>query len=34
MCNSQDYGHLYFVDGSTTVVDASIGTPAGCSDSY
>lgn len=27
-CANQDYNHLYFVDGSTTVVDASIGSCA------
>lgn len=33
-CGNQDYGHLYSVDGSTTVVDVSIGNPSGCTDSY
>jgi len=30
-CANQDYNHLYFVDGTTTVLDASIG---GCLTSY
>ena len=30
-CANQDYNHLYFVDGSTSVIDASIG---GCATSY
>ena len=29
-----DYSHLYFIDGNTSVIDASIGKPAGCASDY
>jgi type IV pilus assembly protein PilY1 len=28
------YNHIYYVDGTTVVIDASIGIPSGCTDSY
>jgi type IV pilus assembly protein PilY1 len=34
-CNGNDYSHLYYVDGTTTIIDASLATPTGgCSGSY
>jgi type IV pilus assembly protein PilY1 len=33
-CANQDYNHLYYLDGTTTIFDASIATPSGCSGDY